>query len=302
MLTLHQLSVLVTVADEGSVRGAAERLVVTQPAVSASLGALEREMGVSVFARAGRGIVLTDAGETLVRYARQILGLVDEAVSTVAGRAPDAAGTVRLGVSTAVAHYLVGHLLAKLNDLSPRLGIELEVGNRVRVWQLLTSRTVDLAVAGPPPSSGEFTVLARRANELILVCQPGAVWSRRLGDATWLVREPGSGTRAACEEVIALLGIDPQRVVIGSNQAIKTAAEAGLGVALLPRDAVSDSIAERHLTRIDATGTPLRRAWCIVARSGEELTAPARRWLEHVLAQRDAGFTAAGSGGPGAGR
>ncbi len=290
MLTIHQLTVLVTVADEGSVRGAAERLVVTQPAVSASLAALEREVGVRLITRAGRGIALTDAGEQFVGYARRIVGLVDEAIAAVGAGAGREDQAVRLGVVTAAAHHLVGELLSEINDLTPRIGVHLEVGNRVRIWQLLSARTVDLVVAGTPPASAEFVALARRSNELVLVCRPGAVWADRLAEATWLIREPGSGTRAAAEEVVARLGIEPARVVIGSNQAIKTAAEAGVGVALLPRDAVSDELAGRKLVRLEADGTPLERPWFVVARAGEDLPRGARRWLAHLLGRPGSGF------------
>jgi DNA-binding transcriptional LysR family regulator len=296
VLTVHQLTVLVTVADTGSVRAAAGKLVVTQPAVSASLAALERQVGVPLTARAGRGIALTDAGEVLTRYARQIVSLVDEAVAATQGLGGSGPGTIRLGVATAAAHHLVGQLLAGVNDLSPSVGIELEVGNRVRIWQLLNARAVDLAVTGRPPVSGGFDALARRDNELILVCRPGAVWASRLGEATWLLREPGSGTRATAMEVIAQLGIDPPVAVIGSNIAIKTAAEAGLGVALLPREAVEEALASRTLARVDAPETPLNRPWYVVARAGEQLPAPARRWLDHLLGQPDGRFVALGPG------
>ena len=296
MLTLHQLEVLVTVAETGSVHAAAERLVVTQPAVSASIHALERQVGASLFARAGRGIVLTDDGDTLVRYARQILGLVDEALSAIDGTGAAEQSTVHLGVVTAAAQHLVGQLLAHVNELTPRIGMELEVGNRVRIWQLLNGRTVDLAVTGRPPSSGEFAVLARRPNELVLVSRPGTVWAQKLSEATWLLREPGSGTRASAEEVIAHLGVDPPRAVIGSNAAIQTAAEAGVGVALLPREAVEEALTARSLVRLDAPGTPVSRPWYVVARAGEALPAPARRWLDHLLGQPESRFVAVENG------
>lgn len=292
MLTIHQLEVLVAVADTGSVRAAAERLVVTQPAVSASIHALERQVGTPVLARQGRGIVLTEDGETLVRYARQILGLVTEALGAIDGSGAAEQSTVHLGVVTAAAQHLVGQLLARVNELTPRLGIELEVGNRVRIWQLLNARTVDLAVTGRPPSSGEYAALARRPNELVLVCRPGVVWADKLSEATWLVRERGSGTRASAEEVIAHLGIDPPRAVIGSNAAIQTAAETGVGVALLPREAVEEALAARTLARLEAPGTPVSRPWFVVARAGEPLSAPARRWLEHLLDQPGSRFLA----------
>jgi len=290
VLTLHQLEVLVAVAETGSVGAAAEQLVVTQPAVSASVAALERQVGTKLLARAGRGVVLTQEGETLARYARQILGLVSEAVAAVEGQGAGEQATVHLGVVTAAAQHLVGQLLVHVNELRPRIGIELEVGNRARIWQLLNARAIDLAVTGRPPASGEFTVLAERPNELVLVCRPGTVWARRLADATWLVREPGSGTRASAEEVIAQLGIEPARAVIGSNAAIQKAAEAGVGVALLPREAAEEALATRALVRVAAPGTPMSRPWYIVGRAGEPLPAPARRWLDHLLAQPEARF------------
>ena len=292
MLTFHQLEVLVAVADAGSVGGAAAQLVVTQPAVSSSLHALERQLDCSLVTRAGRGIVLTEDGERIVRYARRILALVEEATASIEGADAAGAQTVRLGVVTAAAQHLVGQLLSSVAGLEPRLGVELEVGNRVRVWQLLNSRAVDIAVTGRPPSSGGFTPLARRANELVVVCRPGTVWADRVADATWLVREAGSGTRASAEEVIAHLGIDPPRVVIGSNAAIQTAAEAGVGIALLPREAVVAALASRQLSRIEAPGTPVNRPWFVVVRAGEPVSAAARRWLDHLLADPDGGFEA----------
>ena len=296
MLTVHQLTVLVAVAETGSVRGAAERLVVTQPAVSASLAALKQQVGVPLVARAGRGIVLTEAGVALAGYAVRIISLVDEAIGVVKGHQEEGLGAVRLGVGLAAAQYLVGELLAKVNDLAPNIGMELEIGNRVRIWQLLNARTIDLAVTGRPPTSGEFSTLARRDNELVLVCRPGTVWAEKLEAATWLLREPGSGTRAAADEVIANLGVTPPTVVIGSNTAIQTAAEAGLGVALLPREAVEEAIASRLLTRISSPGTPLQRPWYVIARAGEDLPAPARFWLNHLLSEPSSRFVPLGRG------
>ena len=277
------------VIETGSVRGAAERLVVTQPAVSASLAALEKQVGAKLVARAGRGIAVTESGELLGRYARQILALVDEATAAIDGKAGGAPATMRLGVVTS-AHHLVGQLLAGVDQLTPRIGIELEVGNRVRIWQLLNSRGIDLAVTGRPPSTGEFVAIASRPNELVLVARPGVVWRDKLGEAMWLVRERGSGARASIEEVIAQNGIDPPRTVIGSNAAIKTAAEAGLGAALLPYEAVADSLVARTLVRIEASGTPRSSPWYVVARAGEELPAPARTWLTDLLARSESRF------------
>lgn len=289
MLTIHQLKVFLTVADTGSVRLAAERLVVTQPAVSASLAALEREVGATLFGRAGRGIELTTAGRTMARYAQLIVGLVDEAVAAVAGENEQGGGTIRVAAVTAAADLVVAPALARIRERQPNVGIAIEIGNRDRIWQLLTDRTVDVAVGSRPPVNGDLTSVASRPNEMILVAKPGSVWKQRIGEATWLLREPGSGTRGATEEVIANLGITPPTLTVGSNAAIQTAAESGLGVALLPRDAVADAVRQRRLGVIHVASTPLQRPWHVVVRAGETLPTPARAFIDSLV--DEAGFT-----------
>lgn len=290
MLTIHQLKVFVTVAEAGSVRAAAERLVVTQPAVSASLAALEREMGAALFARAGRGIELTEAGRTMARYAQLILGLVDEATAAVTsdgGRVQ----TIRLAASTSAADHVVTPLLARLRDRLPEVAISFEIGNRERIWQLLVDRAVDVAVTGRPPVTGDIVSVATRANELVLVARPGTVWRQRLHEATFLLREPGSGSRSATEEVIAALGITPPTMTVGSNTAIRAAAESGLGVALLPRDTVAESLRARTLGLVPTPATPMARPWHVVVRGDAPRAAGVRAFVDEALAS--GGFSAA---------
>ena len=288
MLTIHQLRVFVTVVETGSVRAAAERLLVTQPAVSASLAALEREVDAALFSRAGRGIELSEAGRTMERYARQLIGLVDETVVAVRDAQRALEATLRLAAVTAAEH-LSSSLLALVHDLRPEMRIALEVGNRDRVWQLLMDRSVDLALGGRPPASGELVSLASHPNELVLVAKPGSVWNQKLGEATWLLRESGSDTRAATEEVMAELAVAPPTQSIGSNGAILAAAEAGLGVALLPRDGVSESLQLRRVAIVPSDATPLQRVWHLLARAGEALPAPARQFVE-ILVCHGGGF------------
>ena len=283
MLTIHQLHVFATVAELGSVRRAAEQLVVSQPAVSASLASLQREVGVDLFTKAGRGIELTDAGRTFERYARVMLGLVDEAVAATrfAHQAVDA--PVRLGATTASADHMLMPQLARVRERRPDLTFTLEVANRARVWQLLTDRVVDIAISTRPPLQGGFCSVATRPNEFVLVARPGLVWSGKVADATWLIREDGSSTRAATDEVTTLLGIIPATLPIASNATIQRSAEAVLGVALLPADAVRDAVANRLLTIVRTDATPLRKPWHVVIRDGETLTPSAQRFVEDLV-------------------
>lgn len=289
MLTVHQLEVLVAVAQEMSIRAAAERLLVSQPAVSASLAALEREVGVDLFRRRGRGIEITEAGRIMVRYTQLLLGLVDEAVAATRQAGGAAVPLVRLGATTTSAAHVLTPLLARLRDEQPSLQFALEVGNRGRIWQLLASREIELGLSTRPPVTRPFVSLATRANEYLLVSKPGLVWPGRLAEVTWLVREEGSGTRAAVDEVVALLGISPSTLVIGSDEAIRHSAEAGLGVALLPADSVADGLRRRTLVQVHTKATPLLRPWHVVARSEERLQPGACQLLRSLVAL-EAGF------------
>ena len=282
MLTLHQLQVFVTIADHRSIRRAADQLVVTQPAVSASLAALERAVGAELVARAGRGIELTEAGLVMERYARLLLGLVDEAIAATQFAHDPVTAPVRVGATTASADHMLMPMLARLREHRPTLQFTLEVGNRARIWQLLAERQIDAAISSRPPS-GAFESLATRPNEFVLVAKPGVVWAGKLGEATWLVREDGSSTRAATEEVMALLHISPPTLAIGSNAAIQRSAEAGLGVALLPAEAVAEALKHRSLSPIRTKATPLRKPWHVITRVGEQLSASTRQFVEDLV-------------------
>ncbi|MGH9283095.1 MAG: LysR family transcriptional regulator, partial [Acidimicrobiales bacterium] len=151
-MTLNQLRTFLAVAETGSVRAAAERLVVTQPAVSSALATLSAEVGVPLVAREGRGLRLTAAGVAFATYTRQALGLLDQAVNAAAGHDHPERGRLRLAAVTTAGERIVPGLLAGFRRGHPEAGIVLEVGNRRRVWDLLANRQVDLAVGGRPPA------------------------------------------------------------------------------------------------------------------------------------------------------
>ena len=134
-----------------------------------------------------------------------------------------------------------------------------------------------------PPASGTFESLATRPNELVLVAKPGLVWPGRAGEMTWLVREEGSSTRAAVDEVMARLAVTPTVITIGSNTAIQRSAEAGLGVALLPTEAVSEALRTRTLTTIHTDGTPLRKPWHVLVRAGETPSAATSQFVDDLV-------------------
>lgn len=283
MISLHQLHTFLEVTRSGSVREAAERLVVSQPAVSSALAALQRELGVAIVERDGRGLRLTAAGERLAVYGRQIFALIDEAVVGTRAAAGGAAA-VRLAAVTTAAEQLLPSLLAGFGGQALSAAVELHVANRESVWDRLAHGEADLAIGGRPPDD-RFVTRAIRANELVIVASgEHAIDESGLGTATWLVREPGSGTRATTEALFESLGIAPRTVTIGSNGAILGCVRVGLGVSLLSRDALARDVAAGAVVEVATARTPLVRDWHIVALAARAPTIGAQRFVDYVIA------------------
>lgn len=292
-MTLGQLRTFLAVAATGSVRAAAERLVVTQPAVSSALAVLQQEVGVPLVAREGRGLRLTAAGEAFAGYARRALGLLDEGISAAAGAAHPERGRLRLAAVTSAGERLAPSLLASFVIRYPGVDVSLEVGNRRRVWDLLTHHEADVAIGGRPPATA--ITLATRPHQLVVVAaRPGAaaagrarrvtrsVSLARLAEATWLLREAGSGTRANAEELLGRLDIDPRVLTLGSNGAIVESARIGLGITLISRDAVDEYLRNGALEEWRYGPLPLERAWHLVAAAKKPVTPVSRLFLEHA--------------------
>lgn len=294
-MTPTQLRTFVEVAATGSVRQAAERLFVSPPAVSAALAALQKELGVPLVQKHGRGLVVTGPGEVFARYARQVLGLLDEAVTAVTGEGDAERGRVRLAAVTTAGEHVVPAFLASFRSRYEHAEVTLEVGNRARVWDLLDNHEVDIAIGGRPPAGGRFRTLATRPNVLVVVAAPAATGGRRarrrsprpvstdeLGRSVWLLREPGSGTRSTVIELLEELNIFPPRLTLGSNGAIRESVKVGLGITLISRDAVARELDDGDLEEWAIAGGRRPRSWNVVARMAEDLPPTARLFLDHL--------------------
>jgi LysR family transcriptional regulator, low CO2-responsive transcriptional regulator len=298
-VTLHQLRTFLAVAETGSVRAAAQELVVTQAAVSASVAALQKSLGVALVTPDGRGLRLTDAGTSYARYARRILGLLDEAGRAAVAAADPERGELRIAAVTTAAEQIVPGILSGFRRRHPQTGVRLEAGNRDRVRGLLDRHEVDLVVGGRPAPGWDVTVHGVRAHDLVVVAAPELAAAARAGGGkdgalppwlarqTWLLREPGSGTRASTDALLADLDISPLTLMVGSNVAIRESAQVGLGVTLLSRDAVAAELAAGKLVEIAVPGTPLHRDWYLLAHPGG-LPPAAARLVGHAL--RAGGF------------
>lgn len=267
-MTLTQLRTFIAVADNGSVRAAAEQLHVSQPSVSGSLAALGEEIGVPLTEREGRGMRLSPAGEVFLPHAREALGLLEQGQRLARQTADRESATVRIAAVFTAAEFLLPPLLRRFQKEHPDIPIQLDIGNRERVLEQLTAREADVGVGGHAPDDGMFEEHRIAINEHVVVAAPDHPLAGRagvpvteLGADTWLIREEPSGSRRLVEEYLAAAGLAPRTTTIGSNSAIAAAAMVGLGVGIVPRVAVAHQIAAGALAEIDVDPPAPAREW-----------------------------------------
>ncbi len=293
-INLHQLATFRVVAKHSSYARAAEELHFSQPAVSAQIHQLEESMGVKLFDRIGRRTLLTQAGEELYHYSEKIFSLIEETLETMAALRSPHHGRLRVGADTTVGTYVVPKLLGKFRDLYPGVEITLEVVNRNYLVDDLINNRLDMVIMGKIPTEVPVFAAPFAPNELVLIAPP----THRLAGCVnvpfadlarehFLLREKGSGTRAALEEAFQEAGL-PLLVSmqVGNNSAIKQGVAAGLGIALISRVAIDIELETRRLVMLDVEGFPIMRQWRLVHLQEKNLSATARAFkdflLEHV--------------------
>lgn len=270
-ITLTQLTAFLAVVRGGSVTVAADELVVTQPSVSSAIAALGKELGCDLFERSGRGIRLTEAGRAFAPYAADVIGLLERGRQAASEAAKLSVGRLQIAAVTTAAESFVPPLMRAFSAAHPEIQLTLAVGNREDVFDRVRSHAVDVAISGKPPSDGGLVAEPLSDNEIVCITAPDdpALADEPLepGDLetrSWLLREPGSGTRALNEQFLAERGLAPSTVTLGSNGAIKQAVRAGLGVSLLSRAAVADELQSGRLAELRLTHPPATRPWFVV--------------------------------------
>jgi LysR family transcriptional regulator, low CO2-responsive transcriptional regulator len=267
-VTLSLLRTFVTVVRTGSVTRASEELVVTQSSVSGALAALSKEMGERLVERDGRGLRPTPAGAAFLPHAERVLATLEDATAAVREAADPTRLRLRLAATETAAEHLVPVLWRAFRQRHPDVELSLEVGNRAAVNRLLDRYQADIGIGGRPVEK-RLRSVPFLENEFVLVTAADDPRARRgpvglddLVNATWLVREPGSGSREVTAELLAAGGIArPKLVEIGSDGAIKGSVGLGLGVALVSRRAVEAELAAGTLAMIGLTGGTPTRAW-----------------------------------------
>jgi DNA-binding transcriptional LysR family regulator len=247
---LDQLRIFVAVATREHVTAAARALHVTQSAASAAIAALEARHDVKLFHRVGRGIALTEAGRLFLNEARAVLARAEAAEQALIDLGGLAAGTLRLVASQTIAAYWLPPILAAFRTAHPRLGLHLAIGNTEQAAACVHDGAAELGIVEGMVDDPALAHWPVAEDQLVLVrAEPFAepVDAAWLARARWVLREPGSGTRSSLDGQLHALGVDPARLdvalVLPSNEGVRTAVEAGAGVAVLSSLVVAPALA-----------------------------------------------------------
>lgn len=275
-MNLHHLRIFHTVAATGSFTGAARRLGISQPAVTIQVRELEAASKVRLLERRGRRLELTESGRALFRVSQRIFGLVDEAEALLAEVGSSVAGELRISGSGTSGAYLLPPILTAFHRRYPSVRVQLEISNSRRVLDQVLGFDADLGLLGAPdgtPTIGvtndpRLVVQPFIREPLVVTVPPRHPWARRrivtaadLGTQPLILRESGSASRRVVESRLEEAGVTPRIAMeLGSNEAIKHAVEAGVGIAVVGTRVVAREVADRRLRilRLRGRGLALR--------------------------------------------
>ena len=290
-ITLRHLRIFDAVARHGSISRAAAELHLTQPAVSMQMKQLEEQIGLPLLEQIGRRICLTEAGLTLHVHARDIADRMANLNASMEQFRGLERGLLRLAV-VSTANYFLPALIAAFNARHPGVRVSLQVGNREFVLSALSDSRTDLAITGRPPDGVDVIAQNFKDNPLVVIASPRheligqkGVSMARLAEEVLVMREPGSGTRAAVERHFAALGLTMRPgCEFGTNEAIKQAVRAGLGVAVVSAQTIELELQTGCLGLLAVEGFPIVRHWYVVHRTQHRLSASATTFRDMLLA------------------
>jgi len=289
-VTLRQLKVFESVARHLSFSRAAEDLHLTQPAVSMQIKQLEDSIDLPLFEQMGKKVYLTDAGRELYHYSRAIsqqLADMELALDELKGLER---GKLNISV-VSTANYFAPHLLAKFCHRYSGITVSLNVSNRETVLKHLADNVTDLAIMGQPPDGLDIATESFMENPLVVIappdhplCSARRIPVKRLEQETFLVREPGSGTRSAMERFFSAHHISINKgMETDTNEAIKQAVQAGMGLGIMSLHTAELELETERLKILDVQDFPIVRHWHIVHRKNKRLSSVAQAFREFLL-------------------
>jgi DNA-binding transcriptional LysR family regulator len=291
-LTLRQIEVFNAVARHQNYTRAAEELHLSQPAVSMQIRQLEEGIGLPLFEQVGKQMHLTDAGDQMYIFGREMAGLLDEAEIVFEAIKGVKHGTLTISVATTASHFAT-RLLAEFAKQHEGITISLDVTNREALRRQLENNEPDLVIMGQPPEGVDVEAAVFMDNPLVMIAPAHhpltgqkKIPLSHFANENFVVREQGSGTRGATQRFFDEHGVPFNTgIEMTSNEAIKQAVEAGLGLGIVSIHTLELELETRRLNILDVQDFPIMRHWYVLQRKGKRLSPAAQTFKEFVLKQ-----------------
>ena len=293
-VTLRQLEVFSAVARNKSFTRAAEVLHLSQPGVSMQIKQLESNIGLQLFEHVGKQIFLTQAGDEMFSYSQDIHHILNEAESVIEELKGVQSGKLAISVATTASHFAT-RLLAAFSQRYEGVTISLDITNRASLSDQLDNNEPDLVIMGQPPEGVDVVSETFMENPLVIIApanHPFAIEKnislKHFEDEHFVVRESGSGTRSAIQRFFDLHGVSFHTgIEMSSNEAIKQAVEAGLGLGIVSIHTLELELETGRLVILDVEDFPIMRHWHIVQRTGKRLSPVAIAFKQFVLEEAE---------------
>ncbi len=298
MIENFRMSVFRAVAHHLNFSRAAEALLLTQPAVTQQIKALEEEVGFPLFDRAGGRISLTPGGVALLPFAEKLKAISDEALAAVANAYGELAGELNLGASQTIAQYLLPHFIAGFLHHNPKVKITARSGNTDEMLGVLVSGDIQIALVEGPEHRNDVRIEPFMEDQLVLVVPSSHEWAERqirleeLRTQPLLTREVGSGSRRIVEQALTRAGVKAKDLVIrmelDSTEGLLNAVEAGLGFTFVSRWAARNQLALGTLKLARIKGVSFSRMFSLAYPVGPEASGSVGVFRKYLLSQAKA--------------
>jgi DNA-binding transcriptional LysR family regulator len=276
-MDLNQLASFIQVAQEGSFTRAAEKLFLTQPALSLQIKALEMELGMPLFERRNRQIFLTDVGRMVLARGKEILGVVEQIEQEVATQQGGQTGRVRIGTSDTICLYVLPLIVQSFRTQFPRIDIHLTNKPSDEVAELLKAGAVDFGIVTLPLIDPHLETLPLAQREDVIICHPSHPLAQgenvdllptQLGKYPLLLLEEGGTSRGLLNQLFVENAISPHVMDLGSIEVIKRYVEIDMGISVVPKVAVREEVKAGRLHTISVPWLPLREIGLVLRRGG----------------------------------
>jgi DNA-binding transcriptional LysR family regulator len=292
----RQLNAFCAVVERRSFSQAAERLGVTQPAVSLQVRSLEKRLGVQLLDRSGRRVEPTEAGARLYRNAQRLLQLEDEILADLVEDATgELAGTFEIGASTGPGGVVLSQLLCRFAEAHPALHVSLHVFDTQTVVEHVAGRTLELGVVGAAPRHRAVEYEPFFRDTVVLACPPGHRFAGRtvtleeLRQEQLILMQDGAGVRQLIEEKLRGAGMKLRdldvRLELGLQESVTSAVRGGFGVTFISHSSIENDLAAGTLVEARVEGLALEREIYLVRAAGRSETRAARAFLDFARAE-----------------